>query len=167
MALSGGFQQVSKMLKNNSSEEIVEVNSSSFIADTFSEGSTRTTIIPTVISMIKDNPWQGYGFGSFDKRYLQYQSSYLNINPEARYEVGLDHPHNEFIMWWIEGGIVSLISLIALCLLVLYYIMRSGVGVGFMKVGVLAPFVVHSSLEFPFLLVFCTPIHIYNTYTLF
>lgn len=111
---------------------------------------TRSTIFPTVFSMLKDNPLQGYGLGSFNKQYLQYQAQYLRENPGAGYESKLTHPHNELLLWWVEGGLLSAISLILIIAFIIHALFRGDMAAGFLKLAVLSPFLIHNMTEYPF-----------------
>lgn len=111
---------------------------------------TRSTIFPAVFNMIKDNPVKGYGLGSFNKQYLPYQAQYLKENPGAGYENKLTHPHNELLLWWVEGGLLSAISLILVVVFIIHGVFRDDMATGFLKLAVLSPFLIHNLTEYPF-----------------
>lgn len=109
---------------------------------------TRATIYPVVFGMIQQNPWLGYGVGSFTKQYLLAQGAFLLENPNAPAEFNLNHPHNEVLYWVVELGAFVMIPFVLL-LFVWFYGVRKGVIEA--KVLLLAlPLVLHSMVELPF-----------------
>lgn len=109
---------------------------------------TRATIYPVVLDMIQQNPWLGYGVGSFTKQYLLAQGAFLLENPSAPAEFNLNHPHNEILYWVVELGAFAIIPFIFL-LLGWFYGTRKGVIEA--RILLLAlPLVLHSMVELPF-----------------
>ena len=110
----------------------------------------RSTIYPTTINAISNNLLKGSGFGSFDKIYLQQQAQFLNKHPNAFYETRLGHPHNEIMLWWVEGGIVSALAVTGMYLLILSILFRKGFASCLIKLAILMPLLLHSLVEYPF-----------------
>ena len=70
---------------------------------------------------IKENPILGYGLGGFTKAYFDQNENYTKNLDKKEYKSTsfFTHPHNEFLYWWIESGIISVIAIIAL---IIYFI---------------------------------------------
>lgn len=72
-------------------------------------------------NMIIKKPFFGYGFGNFNKFYMDAQASYFAANFESSHAFladNISHPFNEFIKLSVELGLVGLL----LSLIVLVYI---------------------------------------------
>ncbi|OBT17456.1 ligase [Vibrio sp. UCD-FRSSP16_10] len=113
--------------------------------------SARAYTFPQGIDMIIERPLSGYGYGQFESAYMVYTARQHQLNPD--YPAGLpsmDHPHNELLMWGIEGGIVPIIAIFLAMGFVLYrlYMVRSGTRIGILALFI--PIVLHTQLEYPF-----------------
>lgn len=60
----------------------------------------------------KDNPLVGIGPGNFQRYYLDYQSRVLGIEPYLEWAV--PEPHNIFLAFWLQTGILGLAGFIVL-----------------------------------------------------
>ena len=68
-----------------------------------------------LLSMVKQSPWLGHGYGSFEYTFLHDFYAPEHITPGMRLmEENLDHPHNEVLFWLYEGGIVAIVGLMAI-----------------------------------------------------
>ncbi len=99
--------------------------------------------------MIKDSPWLGYGYGDFQRAFLEYQAQYFQKS--GIYSVGNHrYPHNELVYWVVEGGVLPLLALLAGVLYgVRSLFLREGAR-AWLVIALLAPVVIHSLLEYPF-----------------
>ncbi|MPW37996.1 PglL family O-oligosaccharyltransferase [Vibrio sp. B1Z05] len=126
-------------------------SSQSLISQKADLESARAYTFPQGIDMIIERPISGYGYGKFESAYIVYTARQHQINPD--YPAGLpsmDHPHNELLMWGIEGGILPLIGIFLAMGFVLYrlYMVRQGTRVGILALFI--PIVLHTQLEYPF-----------------
>lgn len=115
------------------------------------QGDIRTTFYKQGLDMIIEKPLTGYGYGKFEPAYMLYTARQHQLNTD--YPVGtpaLDHPHNELMMWGVEGGAVPVIAIIITALFVLYKIYSARNGTRLALLGLLTPLVIHSQLEYPF-----------------
>jgi O-antigen polymerase len=64
------------------------------------------------MDMIKDKPWLGYGRGDFESAYVHYTAvrNYIDPSYPGAVLTNLVHPHNEFLFWWVEGGILPVMA---------------------------------------------------------
>lgn len=74
------------------------------------EGSNqaRWTMLRDTLRMIAEKPLLGWGYGSFEYNFLHFRINQLP--PTVVTEIA-NHPHNEILLWWVEGGLVSLFGL--------------------------------------------------------
>ncbi len=80
-----------------------------------SSTSVRIEIYKTSIDLIKENPIFGHGPGLF-------QANYQNQAPEtlghAPLEWNMPHPHNIFLGFWLNAGLVGLVAFLILIVLI-------------------------------------------------
>ncbi|WP_337263557.1 MULTISPECIES: PglL family O-oligosaccharyltransferase [unclassified Serratia (in: enterobacteria)] len=55
--------------------------------------------------MLWEKPWLGWGYGRFQYQFLQHIHA---THPELPLSFNLSHPHNELLLWGVEGGLLSL-----------------------------------------------------------
>lgn len=73
---------------------------------------SRLVIWRSTAKIITDNFWLGIGPGNFQEKYLEYQK-YFPPYPEW----AVPHPHNIFLAFWLQSGIIGLISFVLLLIL--------------------------------------------------
>jgi len=115
------------------------------------EGDIRTTFYKQSLDMIIEKPLTGYGYGKFEPAYMLYTARQHQLNPS--YSVGtpaLDHPHNELMMWGVEGGALPVMAILLTALFVIYKISSARTGTRLALFGLFAPIALHTQLEYPF-----------------
>tara|TARA_B100000579_G_scaffold283421_1_gene234759 strand:+ start:834 stop:2150 length:1317 start_codon:yes stop_codon:yes gene_type:complete len=107
-----GLKKCSKIIKLQPSLiKVLENFSSSAYGEIYSVG----------ISMFLDNPITGVGISN-------YQKSCINISKYKDKMVNYDcasHPHNLYIQWLSEGGIITFVSFLLLLFSILYFLINS------------------------------------------
>ncbi|WP_243454166.1 PglL family O-oligosaccharyltransferase [Oceanisphaera pacifica] len=117
----------------------------------YTDADGRFDIYAHALRMWLDKPWLGFGYGSFESAFYQTYATWRELTPGAKplfTEMG--HPHNEFLLWAIEGGAVPLLGLLIMSVLVLRLLCRLPIAQGMAWIGVLSPIFIHSQTEFPF-----------------
>lgn len=74
----------------------------------------RLLIWKVSISMFKEHPLLGYGVGSFQSKYMDYQAEYFRLHDKSKHSLLADNvkvPFNEFIKIAIEFGLIGIIIL--------------------------------------------------------
>lgn len=111
----------------------------------------RKDIYAVSLQMITAKPLSGYGYGSFERSYLDFHNALRvkdpSINPPL---LKLDHPHNEIFYWGIEGGLVSLLGLLSF---VIGYcsLFKARINLKHLALlGLVTPISFHSLVELPF-----------------
>jgi len=120
--------------------------------ESFQSTDNRQGIYKQAFDMIQEKPITGWGYGDFERTFLDYYA--------AKYRAGeynhtlianLDHPHNELLLWAIEGGIFPPLLLISLALLLVYRAIRQlGAIQGLAALSISVPLAFHSITEYPF-----------------
>lgn len=117
----------------------------------YTEADGRVDIYAHGLRMWLDKPWFGFGYGSFESAFYRTYAVWREATAGAEplfTEMG--HPHNEFLLWAIEGGIVPLVGLLLIMGLVLRLLYRLPWVQSLAWLGVLSPIFIHSQTEFPF-----------------
>ncbi|WP_107852985.1 PglL family O-oligosaccharyltransferase [Oceanimonas marisflavi] len=118
--------------------------------DIYTQADGRFDIYAHGLRMWLDRPWMGYGYGSFESAFYRTYALWREQTPGAQplfTEMG--HPHNEFLLWAIEGGLAPLIGLVLMIGLVLRLLSRVPLERSLAWVGILMPVFIHSQTEFP------------------
>lgn len=77
-----------------------------------SSSSVRIQIYEISAHMLLEHPLLGIGLGQFEQ---QYQAVAVNALGQAPFEWNMLHPHNIFLAFWLNMGLLGLISFIWLC----------------------------------------------------
>ncbi|OJT44272.1 hypothetical protein BSR04_05340 [Serratia plymuthica] len=120
------------------------------------------SMLHDTLAMMSAKPWLGWGYGGFE-----YDFQYFRINqtpPTPVTEIA-SHPHNELLLWIVEGGVVAASGLALLLTGVAYIVRRAryrdrkafaivapSAGVPTALYITLVPIALHTQFEFPFYL---------------
>lgn len=116
--------------------------------------SVRKDIYLTSLNMIIDKPIQGYGYGSFERAYLDYYNESVILQPDKNPPLlKLNHPHNEILLWVVEGGLAAFIGVV--CVLTGYFMLVKNCFSlpwqhAFALIGLSTPIIFHALVEMPF-----------------
>ncbi|CAI2526250.1 PglL family O-oligosaccharyltransferase [Serratia ficaria] len=122
--------------------------------------SARGVMLNGTLAMIIEKPLAGWGYGGFEYSFQHFRAAL----GESTLGVGVAvHPHNEILLWWVEGGSAGLLGM----LLLLFaggrlavkawrrYRQRAGSpdrGVMLALCFALLPLALHTQTEYPFYL---------------
>ena len=95
------------------------------------------------------SPLLGIGYGDFRWDFLKAQAEEFSTTGEY-YSGAISLPHNELILWAIEGGIVPLLCIVCFGLWFVIRIFRKRGISGVFYLVCLVPVIIHSMLEYPF-----------------
>lgn len=65
----------------------------------------RLTYWQEALDMIAERPWLGWGYGHFQHDFLHH---FYTTHSSGMESVAISHPHNEILLWGVEGGLLSL-----------------------------------------------------------
>ena len=100
----------------------------------------------------QDNPLEGCGYGYFLSSFRDYYAKEKKINPNIIKLGGENvlHPHNEFLFWLVEGGVIPLFGLITILLSFIGMLWKTKLKESLTYIGCLFPIFFHTQLEYPF-----------------
>ncbi|WP_049241444.1 PglL family O-oligosaccharyltransferase [Serratia marcescens] len=117
---------------------------------------TRLTMLQDTVAMIFAKPLLGWGYGGFEYSFAHFR---LQTMPWREVLEVAGHPHNEILLWWVEGGLPALAGIAIVIVAGARLLKRAwqrdreapaGVRVGLFLV--LLPMLIHTQLEYPFYL---------------
>jgi O-antigen polymerase len=112
---------------------------------------SRNVIFEVSADMVKTKPLFGYGYGGFERSFIDHFNQYAIEHPEVGNTIKrLSHPHNEVLFWLIEGGIIALLAFILLTVAYITTWLKISKLKAFALFALLLPILLHSQLEFPF-----------------
>lgn len=111
----------------------------------------RLMMLQDSLKMIAEKPWLGWGYGGFEYSFQHYRLA------AGLSTLGLGvvrHPHNEILLWWVEGGMVALAGMmLLLCAGIrLFWLSWQKRGASLALAIALLPLLLHSQTEYPFIL---------------
>jgi O-antigen polymerase len=110
----------------------------------------RTYIYDLSWQIFKQKPLLGHGLGSFEQVFQEAKIDYPDSDKLGAQR--FSHPHNELLIWLIEGGIVSLIGILIALIATLLALFSLGIKRGFTYLALLFPISFHTQVELPFYL---------------
>jgi len=112
--------------------------------------SGRTAMSAYSAEMIAEKPLLGWGYGNFERAYLEQQADYVAEGQPFGYIANADHPHNELLLWGVEGGALPLLVFAAMAVVLLRLLWRAPWRRRLAYLGLLTPILSHCMTEFPF-----------------
>lgn len=132
------------------------LETSSVLLDREFSNSARLTMLHDVGAMILAKPLLGWGYGGFEYSFAHFR---LQAMPWREVLEVAGHPHNEILLWWVEGGLPALAGIAIVLAAGVRLLKRAwqrdreqpaGARIGLFLV--LLPMLVHTQLEYPFYL---------------
>ncbi|CAJ1820065.1 hypothetical protein FNBNMHLP_01404 [Aeromonas jandaei] len=100
--------------------------------------------------LIAQSPWVGWGYGSFETIFLHHYMADKALNPGmVQIEYNLDHPHNEFLYWAVEGGIAPMIGMVIMGGALLWRLSKTRLSHGMAVLALVTPILLHTQTEYP------------------
>ncbi|MBD1558987.1 ligase [Vibrio sp. S9_S30] len=131
--------------------QFADSNFNQLIKDKQHLESSRSVFFPQAIDMIIEKPFTGYGYGQFESSYVLYTARQHQLNGDYPPAItALDHPHNELMLWGIEGGVATIVAILIAGLYTIYKASSARKGTKLALLALFVPIAVHSQLEYPF-----------------
>ncbi|MGQ8775446.1 Wzy polymerase domain-containing protein [Serratia sp. NA_112.1] len=122
----------------------------------------RSAMLFSTLQMIAEKPWLGWGYGGFEYSFQHFRLA-QGLSTEG---VGIArHPHNELLLWWVEGGMVGLTGMLLLIVAGIFLLLKAwrydsvafhngkdSAGQGMALCFSLLPILLHTQTEYPFYL---------------
>ena len=122
----------------------------------------RWTMLNDTLSMIAQKPMLGWGYGSFE---YDFQHFRINQHPPTPITEIASHPHNEILLWVVEGGMLAFVGIGVMALGYIQTVLRvfrhdkqafatgqSHAGLPTALMFAQMPILLHTQLEYPFYL---------------
>lgn len=103
--------------------------------------SGRLFILQRTWEMVEEHPLKGWGIGGFRKHYMLRQAVFFENNADDKAGWLADdvrHPFCEYLLWWVDGGIMGVLALIVLLILPILYAKESSLRVACLVVSIFA-----------------------------
>lgn len=116
----------------------------------YQSGGMRSIYWPYAAKLIAQMPWTGWGYGSFESVFLHHYMADKALNPAmVQIEYNLDHPHNEFLYWAVEGGLAPMLGMVLMGGALLWRLSRAGWVKGAALLALVTPILLHTQTEYP------------------
>lgn len=118
--------------------------------EAYQSGGMRSIYWPYAAKLIAQSPWVGWGYGSFETTFLHHYMADKALNPAmVQIEYNLDHPHNEFLYWAVEGGLAPMIGMVLMGGALLWRVSKAGWVKGAALLALVTPILLHTQTEYP------------------
>lgn len=118
--------------------------------EAYQSGGMRSIYWPYAAKLIAQSPWVGWGYGSFETTFLHHYMADKALNPAmVQIEYNLDHPHNEFLYWAVEGGLAPMIGMVLMGGALLWRVFKAGWVKGAALLALVTPILLHTQTEYP------------------
>lgn len=118
--------------------------------EVYQSGGMRSIYWPYAAKLIAQSPWVGWGYGSFETTFLHHYMADKALNPAmVQIEYNLDHPHNEFLYWAVEGGLAPMIGMVLMGGALLWRVSKAGWVKGAALLALVTPILLHTQTEYP------------------
>lgn len=116
----------------------------------YQSGGMRSIYWPYTAKLIAQAPWSGWGYGSFESVFLHHYMADKALNPSmVQIEYNLDHPHNEFLYWAVEGGIAPMVGMVIMGGALLWRLVSVRWVNAMGLLALVTPILLHTQTEYP------------------
>lgn len=120
-------------------------------ATSFASGGVRVYDYAHSLWMLLQKPWVGWGYGNFDSAFLySWAERRLSGDDIGLISRQMHHPHNELLLWGIEGGLALVAAIVLVAVLLIVWAARAQGRRAWLNLALVAPIAVHAMLELPF-----------------
>ena len=110
----------------------------------------RTVIYSQSLAIIQSQPLLGVGYGNFESAWRTTYANQAETPDDLEQGLhGLNHPHNETLLWGVEGGALALFGLVLLAVGYLNTLRRLAWVQGLSFLALAAPILIHTQTEYP------------------
>ncbi len=116
----------------------------------YEDPGARAIIYGQSFEVIQQSPLIGGGYGNFENAWRQKHAQ--TASPPGNVVMGLhalSHPHNETLLWLVEGGLLAFSALLILALGLLRSLWRVPWTRGLGLLALVAPILIHTQTEYP------------------
>ncbi|SEA08216.1 PglL family O-oligosaccharyltransferase [Marinobacterium iners] len=116
------------------------------------EGDVRPHVYSVAFDVMSDKPFYGHGIGTFQSVFHERAAEYMAAR-DGKPLIGPNrygHPHNELLLWGVEGGAIALLAILAVAVVIMTALFNLGWQRGGAMFALLVPIAVHTQVELPF-----------------
>ncbi|WP_439841699.1 Wzy polymerase domain-containing protein [Aeromonas taiwanensis] len=114
-------------------------------------GGARSDIWPFSLHLLLQNWLLGVGYGGFESTFFHAYTEARQVDPNVGMVIyNLDHPHNEFLYWAVEGGLAPMVGMVLMGVALLWRVSRAGWVKGAALLALVTPILLHTQTEYPF-----------------
>ncbi|HEH9399352.1 TPA: O-antigen ligase C-terminal domain-containing protein [Aeromonas sobria] len=118
--------------------------------DIYQSGGVRADIWSFTYHLVTQNWLFGIGYGGFESTFLHRNMEFRSLNPDIGIEIyNLDHPHNEFLYWAVEGGIAPMIGMVIMGGTLLWRLASVRWVNAMGLLALVTPILLHTQTEYP------------------
>ncbi|MBL0433140.1 O-antigen ligase C-terminal domain-containing protein [Aeromonas hydrophila] len=113
-------------------------------------GGARSDIWPFTFHLLLQNWLLGVGYGGFESTFFHAYTEARQVDPNIGMVIyNLDHPHNEFLYWAVEGGLAPMIGMVLMGGALLWRVSKAGWVKGAALLALVTPILLHTQTEYP------------------
>ncbi len=114
-------------------------------------GGARSDIWPFTLNLLLQHWLLGVGYGGFEFTFFHAYTEARQVDPHVGMLIyNLDHPHNEFLYWAVEGGMAPMLGMVLMGGALLWRLGRAGIVRGAALLALVTPILLHTQTEYPF-----------------
>lgn len=114
-------------------------------------GGARSDIWPFTLNLLLQHWLLGVGYGGFEFTFFHAYTEARQVDPHVGMLIyNLDHPHNEFLYWAVEGGMAPMLGMVLMGVALLWRLGRAGIVRGAALLALVTPILLHTQTEYPF-----------------
>ncbi|ENC6657313.1 O-antigen ligase C-terminal domain-containing protein [Aeromonas hydrophila] len=113
-------------------------------------GGARSDIWPFTVHLLIQHWLVGVGYGGFESTFFHAYTEARQVDPNIGMVIyNLDHPHNEFLYWAVEGGLAPMIGMVLMGGALLWRVSKAGWVKGAALLALVTPILLHTQTEYP------------------
>lgn len=113
-------------------------------------GGARSDIWPFTVHLLIQHWLVGVGYGGFESTFFHAYTEARQVDPNIGMVIyNLDHPHNEFLYWAVEGGLAPMIGMVLMGGALLWRVLKAGWVKGAALLALVTPILLHTQTEYP------------------
>ncbi len=113
-------------------------------------GGARSDIWPFTLYLLFQNWLLGVGYGGFESTFFHAYTEVRQVDPNIGMVIyNLDHPHNEFLYWAVEGGIAPMVGMVIMGGALLWRLASVRWVNAMGLLALVTPILLHTQTEYP------------------
>lgn len=98
--------------------------------------------------LIKQKPVFGHGIGSFPREWQHAKPEFYISHPDVLLpQAVVSHPHNELVLWLVEGGLLAGLAFIVLLITIINKLRAENIKTALLYLALLQPILLHTQVE--------------------